>query len=164
MIFRGDVLDVKRDEKRRSAVTNVSVVESADPSFLERASSLILVVKVVPENVLDALMLVLCELYNICSGLAADFRPCHPGPCPPCQVALVVPCPSHHTPLTVKCAVASSNNAAMTPVCDEICERERECGNKDHACKVSLSYRCDMYITRVLTIAGAMSLWTLLAV
>ncbi|OCF33712.1 transcriptional repressor NF-X1 [Kwoniella heveanensis BCC8398] len=60
--------------------------------------------------------------------------PCHPGPCPPCQVALVVPCPSHHTPLTVKCSAATSNNAAMSPVCDEPCSRQLNCGNKDHEC------------------------------
>ncbi|WWD21792.1 hypothetical protein CI109_106280 [Kwoniella shandongensis] len=61
--------------------------------------------------------------------------PCHPGPCPPCQVALVVPCPSHHTPLTVKCAAATSNNAAMSPVCDELCSRPLNCGNADHNCQ-----------------------------
>ncbi|WVF69444.1 hypothetical protein IAT40_004221 [Kwoniella sp. CBS 6097] len=60
--------------------------------------------------------------------------PCHPGPCPPCQVALVVPCPSHHTALTVKCSAATSNNAAMSPVCDEPCSRQLNCGNKDHEC------------------------------
>lgn len=62
--------------------------------------------------------------------------PCHPGPCPPCQVALIAPCPSHHTPLTVKCAVASSNNAALTPVCDETCYRQKQCGNPNHLCQV----------------------------
>ncbi|ORX35861.1 hypothetical protein BD324DRAFT_602357 [Kockovaella imperatae] len=61
--------------------------------------------------------------------------PCHPGPCPPCQVALIVPCPSHNTPLTVKCALATSNNAALSPFCDETCGRDRNCGNRDHACE-----------------------------
>ncbi|KAK8847697.1 hypothetical protein IAR55_005556 [Kwoniella newhampshirensis] len=61
--------------------------------------------------------------------------PCHPGPCPPCQVALVVPCPSHHTPSTVKCSAATSNNAAMSPVCDELCSRPLHCGNADHNCQ-----------------------------
>lgn len=56
---------------------------------------------------------------------------CHPGPCPPCQVALVVRCPSHGTSLTVKCAVASTNDAALTPVCDELCLRQRSCGKHD---------------------------------
>ena len=77
-----------------------------------------------------------CKIGTSCIQ-CADRRTCHPGPCPPCQVALVVPCPSHHTGLTVKCAVASSNNAALTPVCDEICGKERNCGNIDHACEVS---------------------------
>ncbi|WWC59831.1 uncharacterized protein I303_102393 [Kwoniella dejecticola CBS 10117] len=61
--------------------------------------------------------------------------PCHPGPCPPCQVALVVPCPSHHTSLTVKCSAATTNNAALSPVCDEPCSRHLDCGNKDHECQ-----------------------------
>lgn len=83
-------------------------------------------------------MLVPCKCKTGTSCIqCAHRRTCHPGPCPPCQVALVVPCPSHHTGLTVKCAVASSNNAALTPVCDEICGRERNCGNTDHACEVS---------------------------
>ncbi|WVQ98382.1 hypothetical protein IAU59_005505 [Kwoniella sp. CBS 9459] len=66
--------------------------------------------------------------------------PCHPGPCPPCQVALVVPCPSHHTALTVKCSAATSNNAAMSPVCDEPCSRQLNCGNKDHECEQLCHY------------------------
>ncbi len=61
--------------------------------------------------------------------------PCHPGPCPPCQVALIVPCPSHHTSLTVKCA-AATGGASMTPVCDEVCGRERGCGDRKHTCQV----------------------------
>ncbi|WVQ85287.1 hypothetical protein IAT38_007452 [Cryptococcus sp. DSM 104549] len=60
--------------------------------------------------------------------------PCHPGPCPPCQVALVVPCPSHRTSITVKCSVATSNNAALSPVCDEQCDRQLNCGNREHRC------------------------------
>lgn len=56
---------------------------------------------------------------------------CHPGPCPPCQVALVVRCPSHGTSLTVKCSTASTNDAALTPVCDETCLRQRNCGKHD---------------------------------
>ncbi|ORY30230.1 hypothetical protein BCR39DRAFT_530107 [Naematelia encephala] len=66
--------------------------------------------------------------------------PCHPGPCPPCQVALTVPCPSHHTRLTVKCALATTNNAALSPVCDEICGRQRACGNADHRCDLPCHY------------------------
>ncbi|WRT64459.1 uncharacterized protein IL334_001391 [Kwoniella shivajii] len=66
--------------------------------------------------------------------------PCHPGPCPPCQVALVVPCPSHHTPLTVKCSAATSNNAALSPVCDEPCGHQLDCGNKDHECEQLCHY------------------------
>jgi transcriptional repressor NF-X1 len=48
----------------------------------------------------------------------------------------MVPCPSHHTSLTVKCAAATTNNASMTPVCDEVCGRPRTCGNYDHTCDV----------------------------
>ncbi|WVR04892.1 hypothetical protein IAU60_001904 [Kwoniella sp. DSM 27419] len=66
--------------------------------------------------------------------------PCHPGPCPPCQVVLVVPCPSHHTSLTVKCSAATSNNAALSPVCDEPCSRQLSCGNKDHECEQLCHY------------------------
>jgi hypothetical protein len=82
-------------------------------------------------------MLAPCKFAQAVRYSSAHRRTCHPGPCPPCQVALIVPCPSHHTGLTVKCAVASSNNAALTPVCDEICAKERNCGNPDHACEVS---------------------------
>lgn len=60
--------------------------------------------------------------------------PCHPGPCPPCQVALVVPCPSHNYPLTVKCHMSSNQSTSMTPVCGIDCERVLSCGNKDHLC------------------------------
>lgn len=76
-----------------------------------------------------------------CNDACARRRPncdhpcpldCHPGPCPPCQVALVVRCPSHGSPLTVKCSTASTNDAALTPVCDEICDRQLECGK--HVC------------------------------
>ncbi|WVW78077.1 hypothetical protein I302_100028 [Kwoniella bestiolae CBS 10118] len=66
--------------------------------------------------------------------------PCHPGPCPPCQIALVVPCPSHHTPLTVKCSAATTNNSALSPVCDEPCSRQLNCGNKDHECESLCHY------------------------
>ncbi|WWD00950.1 hypothetical protein V866_007888 [Kwoniella sp. B9012] len=66
--------------------------------------------------------------------------PCHPGPCPPCQVALVVPCPSHHDPLTVKCSAATTNNSALSPVCDEPCARQLNCGNKDHECEQLCHY------------------------
>ncbi|KAL1408816.1 FKBP12-associated protein [Vanrija albida] len=76
-----------------------------------------------------------------CNDACARQRPncdhpcplnCHPGPCPPCQVALVVRCPSHGTALTVKCAAASVNDAALTPVCDEPCPGQRSCGK--HEC------------------------------
>ncbi|EIW70976.1 hypothetical protein TREMEDRAFT_11630, partial [Tremella mesenterica DSM 1558] len=62
---------------------------------------------------------------------------CHPGPCPPCQTALIVPCPSHHTPLAVKCAVVSGNTeiGKMGAVCDEICGRSLGCGNPAHVCQ-----------------------------
>ncbi|BEI98731.1 hypothetical protein CcaverHIS631_0310300 [Cutaneotrichosporon cavernicola] len=77
-----------------------------------------------------------------CNDACARTRPncshpcplnCHPGPCPPCQVALVVRCPSHASALTVKCSTASTNDAALTPVCDEICDRELGCGK--HRCE-----------------------------
>ena len=103
----------------------------------------ILVLTPARENDRDALTLALCEfpsrsdLQLVTNLLIDSTRNCHPGPCPPCQVALIVPCPSHHSPLTVKCAQASSNNAALTPVCDELCERQRSCGNKEHVCQVS---------------------------
>ncbi|KAL7419049.1 FKBP12-associated protein [Cryptotrichosporon argae] len=59
---------------------------------------------------------------------------CHPGPCPPCQVALITPCPSHHTPLNVKCALASASDAALRPLCDETCGRQLTCGTRGHTC------------------------------
>ncbi|ODO11918.1 hypothetical protein I350_00702 [Cryptococcus amylolentus CBS 6273] len=66
--------------------------------------------------------------------------PCHPGPCPPCNVALIVPCPSHNIPMTVKCSSATSNNAALSPVCDDICDRQLNCGHRDHACQELCHY------------------------
>ncbi|WVN85604.1 uncharacterized protein L203_100753 [Cryptococcus depauperatus CBS 7841] len=44
---------------------------------------------------------------------------CHPGPCPSCNVALIAPCPSHNTPITVKCSSVTSNNATISPMCDD---------------------------------------------
>jgi transcriptional repressor NF-X1 len=66
--------------------------------------------------------------------------PCHPGPCPPCQVALVVPCPSHNYPLTVKCHMSSNKSTSMTPVCGTDCGRELSCGNMDHTCDSPCHY------------------------
>lgn len=66
--------------------------------------------------------------------------PCHPGPCPPCQVALVVPCPSHNYPLTVKCHMSSNKSTSMTPVCGTDCGRELPCGNMDHMCDSPCHY------------------------
>jgi transcriptional repressor NF-X1 len=66
--------------------------------------------------------------------------PCHPGPCPPCQVALVVPCPSHNYPLTVKCHMSSSKQTSLTPVCGTDCSRELACGNMDHVCDSPCHY------------------------
>ncbi|WVQ71133.1 hypothetical protein IAR50_000658 [Cryptococcus sp. DSM 104548] len=66
--------------------------------------------------------------------------PCHPGPCPPCNVALIVPCPSHSIPITVKCSSATSNNAALSPVCDDVCDRQLTCGHRDHTCQELCHY------------------------
>ena len=66
--------------------------------------------------------------------------PCHPGPCPPCQVALVVPCPSHNYPLTVKCHMSSNQSTSMTPVCGIDCGRPLACGNKEHQCDSPCHY------------------------
>ena len=66
--------------------------------------------------------------------------PCHPGPCPPCQVALVVPCPSHNYPLTVKCHMSSNKQTSLTPVCGTDCARELSCGNMDHVCDSPCHY------------------------
>jgi transcriptional repressor NF-X1 len=66
--------------------------------------------------------------------------PCHPGPCPPCQIALVVPCPSHNYPLTVKCHMSSNKQTSLTPVCGTDCARELSCGNMDHVCDSPCHY------------------------
>lgn len=70
---------------------------------------------------------------------------CHPGPCPPCQVALVVQCPSHGSALTVKCSATHANNAALTPVCDEPCTKKRNCGKHecDQLCHFGPCPPCD---------------------
>lgn len=66
--------------------------------------------------------------------------PCHPGPCPPCQVALVVPCPSHNYPLTVKCHMSSNQSTSMTPVCGIDCGKPLACGNREHQCDSPCHY------------------------
>lgn len=66
--------------------------------------------------------------------------PCHPGPCPPCQVARIVPCPSHNRSLTVKCHMSSNQSTSMTPVCGTDCGRALACGNKDHECDSPCHY------------------------
>lgn len=62
--------------------------------------------------------------------------PCHPGPCPPCSVQLVVPCPSHESPLAVKCHMARGPNVPA-PVCEQPCQRPKACGNPNHRCEES---------------------------
>ena len=134
---RGGVLDVRNVEQKALAATGVSVGGSPVPPLATDVG------RVVAGSEVAASIPVPCEYTMWEDASILTRRQCHPGPCPPCQVALIVPCPSHHTALTVKCAVASSNNAALTPVCDEVCERLRDCGNRDHACEVS--YRMVLY-------------------
>lgn len=59
--------------------------------------------------------------------------PCHPGPCPPCNVSLVIPCASHGHPLTVKCSTVHGANG-QAPTCDELCNRVQDCGCAEHRC------------------------------
>lgn len=59
--------------------------------------------------------------------------PCHPGPCPPCVVSLVIPCASHGHPLTVKCSSVHGING-QAPTCDEACGRIQDCGCAEHRC------------------------------
>lgn len=59
--------------------------------------------------------------------------PCHPGPCPPCNVSLVIPCASHEHPLTVKCSAVHGANVSA-PTCDELCNRVQDCGHPEHRC------------------------------
>lgn len=59
--------------------------------------------------------------------------PCHPGPCPPCNISLVIPCASHEHPLAVKCSTVRGVNASA-PTCDEVCNRIQNCGHPDHRC------------------------------
>lgn len=71
------------------------------------------------------------------------LRSCHPGPCPPCQVALVLPCPSHQNPLTIKCSFSALNSASessLSPVCDLICGRVKRCGKEGHVCQLPCHY------------------------
>lgn len=56
---------------------------------------------------------------------------CHPGPCPPCQVPLNIPCPSHHVDLVVKCSMARGKDIPV-PTCEEPCENLLNC--QVHAC------------------------------
>jgi transcriptional repressor NF-X1 len=59
--------------------------------------------------------------------------PCHPGPCPPCNISLVIPCASHEHPLAVKCSAVRGGNASA-PTCDEVCNRVQDCGHPEHRC------------------------------
>ncbi|GHJ84018.1 hypothetical protein NliqN6_0420 [Naganishia liquefaciens] len=55
--------------------------------------------------------------------------PCHPGPCPPCNISLVIPCASHEHPLAVKCSTVRGANASA-PTCDEVHVRNARFKNK----------------------------------
>lgn len=59
--------------------------------------------------------------------------PCHPGPCPPCVVSLVIPCASHGHSMTVKCSSVHGANG-QAPTCDEVCGRVQDCGCAEHRC------------------------------
>lgn len=60
-----------------------------------------------------------------------DLRLLQPGPCPPCQVPLVIPCPSHKKDLVVKCSLAKGKDVPV-PACEEPCEKLLAC--QAHAC------------------------------
>lgn len=65
---------------------------------------------------------------------------CHPGPCPPCQVTLHLPCHCEKRSLAFKCAnLLSSKNfpkdgAARAELsCGQTCGKKLSCGN--HTCQ-----------------------------
>ncbi|CDZ97760.1 Transcription factor NF-X1, contains NFX-type Zn2-binding and R3H domains [Phaffia rhodozyma] len=57
---------------------------------------------------------------------------CHPGPCPPCSVSMMLPCGSHQTSLMVRCSHRAAKDEI--PSCGEVCKRQLGCGNAEHVC------------------------------
>ena len=60
--------------------------------------------------------------------------PCHPGPCPPCQVAIQQPCHCGKEIVTLTCAKLAPSRVSLSqkPSCGKVCGRKLGCGN--HTC------------------------------
>ncbi|GJE93163.1 FKBP12-associated protein 1 homolog [Phanerochaete sordida] len=60
--------------------------------------------------------------------------PCHPGPCPPCQVTIQVPCFCSKQVLSFRCANLAPSRAGVpaSPSCGQVCGKQLACGN--HSC------------------------------
>ena len=56
--------------------------------------------------------------------------PCHPGPCPPCQVTTRLPCYCGKHIQSIRCANLALGSSSSS--CGEVCRRKLGCGN--HTC------------------------------
>lgn len=59
--------------------------------------------------------------------------PCHPGPCPPCQVTTQMSCFCNKKTLTFRCGNLAQNRATSLS-CGQVCDRPLGCGN--HHCEL----------------------------
>lgn len=61
--------------------------------------------------------------------------PCHPGPCPPCQITIQQPCFCGKQVLSFRCANLAPSRAGQSasPSCGKICGKSLACGN--HTCE-----------------------------
>ncbi|KAI0686090.1 hypothetical protein BC835DRAFT_1288606 [Cytidiella melzeri] len=60
--------------------------------------------------------------------------PCHPGPCPPCQVTTQMPCFCGKKTLSFRCGILAQSRATALS-CNQTCGRLLDCGN--HTCESS---------------------------
>jgi transcriptional repressor NF-X1 len=60
--------------------------------------------------------------------------PCHPGPCPPCQITIQVPCFCTKQVLSFRCSNLAPSRAGKpaVPSCGQTCGKRLSCGN--HSC------------------------------
>lgn len=61
---------------------------------------------------------------------------CHPGPCPPCQITIQLPCYCGHQTMSFRCSHLAPSRAKQAPPmslsCGRVCNKKLNCGN--HSC------------------------------
>ena len=62
---------------------------------------------------------------------------CHPGPCPPCQITIQLPCYCGHQTMSFRCSHLAPSRAKQAPPmslsCGRVCDKKLDCGN--HRCQ-----------------------------